>query len=141
MKNNTMIKYILLCFIISINSFQAYACFWGKKVSYTVHVVNNLPPNTDQLVVHCASKNDELGYYNLTTKHDFHFHFCKKPKATLFFCHLWWGNKNKAFEVFNARWDPDICVDHTCYWEAQGDGIYFSGTWPPGDLAKAYNWE
>ncbi|KAL7148267.1 hypothetical protein ABFS83_06G166500 [Erythranthe nasuta] len=141
MKNNTMIKYILLCFIISINSFQAYACFWGKKVSYTVHVANNLPPNTDRLVVHCASKDDELGYHNLTTKQDFHFHFCKKPKATLFFCHLWWGNKNKAFDVFNARWDPDICVDHTCYWEAQGDGIYFSGTWPPGELGKAYNWE
>ncbi|KAL8051746.1 hypothetical protein ABFX02_06G168100 [Erythranthe guttata] len=138
--NHIKIKCILLYSILSINSFQSSACLF-KRFSYTVHVVNNLPQNTDPLVVHCASRDNDLGYHNLTTKQDFHFHFCIMIKSTLFFCHLWWGNKTKAFDVYNARWTPDKCVDHSCYWEARSDGIYFSGTWPPEPLAKVYDWE
>ncbi|KAI3470478.1 hypothetical protein Pfo_027141 [Paulownia fortunei] len=137
-----MIKYILLSLILSVNSSPTLACFLGKFFSYNIHVVNNLPPNIGPLLVHCASKNNDLGYHTLTSNQDFHFHFCSKPLSTLFFCHLWWGKKNKAFDVYNAKWKINICKqNHQCYWAAKTDGIYFSDSYPPQKLTKGYNWE
>ncbi|CAA0806374.1 Plant self-incompatibility protein S1 family [Striga hermonthica] len=140
-----MLKYIvvlsLILYVVTCNISQANACFINALFSYHVHVINNLPPNTDPLIVHCASKDNDMGNHTVTTNQEFHFHFCKRPVVTLFFCHLWWGGyKDIAFEAFNAKWDNSICTDRKCYWSARDDGIYFSGD-PPTNYVKAYDWE
>ncbi|KAL7148274.1 hypothetical protein ABFS83_06G167200 [Erythranthe nasuta] len=122
---------------ITIASIEKRTCAFSPK--YDVYVANNLPPDSEPLLVHCASKDDELGYHNVTVNRDFHFNFCEIPH-TLFFCHLWWNNKDVAFDVYNARWKHNICIDFKCYWVAKSDGIYFSGYYPPRELELKYSW-
>lgn len=128
-----LIKCLLFCSIVSANLFQGMSfCFWSYKT--TVEVFSRLPQNSPALVVHCASRDDDIGWHRLAPNQGFNFRFCVKPFTTLFFCHLWWGNKNKAVVAFNAKWIFDRCYRHTCTWEAQSDGIYLSGK-------KDYDWE
>ncbi|KAM3326966.1 hypothetical protein P3S67_002092 [Capsicum chacoense] len=62
--------------------------------NHRVHVINKLPSHSQKL-------NDDLGYHNLTTNQDFIWLFCESILyRTLFFCHFWWGSKEKAFDVF-----------------------------------------
>ena len=91
----------------------------------TVYVINNLPPNSAPLKLHCASKDDDLGYHTLSTNQDYHWSFCDDviPK-TLYFCHLWWGSKNQAFDAYKQTWVRPGSNQH--YWVAKSDGIYFS---------------
>ncbi|PIN24460.1 hypothetical protein CDL12_02811 [Handroanthus impetiginosus] len=93
---------------------------------YEIHVINNLPPKSAPLVIHCASGDDDLGNHTLTYKQDYHWDFCENfVFSTLFFCHFRWGTKEKALEVFNAHWRKR-CDDGYCYWEARNDGLYVS---------------
>ncbi|GFP88800.1 hypothetical protein PHJA_001023700 [Phtheirospermum japonicum] len=71
--------------------------------------------------VHCASGDDELGYHNLSVYQEFSWKFCNAP-TTLFFCHLWWGKKQRAFDVYTAKFRP--YSDY--YWIARSDAIYLS---------------
>ncbi|KAL0340728.1 UNVERIFIED_CONTAM: hypothetical protein Sradi_4589600 [Sesamum radiatum] len=113
-------------------------CFLSRK--FEVHIVSNLPPQPGPLVAHCASKDDDLGNHTLTTDQDFDFNFCVVPFTTLFFCHLWWGNKDISFDVFNTKTIMQQCTDRQCYWAAKSDGIYFAGSYPPEGLHKVYSW-
>ncbi|GFP82863.1 hypothetical protein PHJA_000429400, partial [Phtheirospermum japonicum] len=107
-----------------------------------IYVINNLPPNTAPLDIHCASKDDDLGNHTLTLNQYFNFQFCDNPFATMFFCHLWWGNKDKAFEVINAELRKRLKTgNRQLAWIAKGDGIYVSNSFPPADpLEKMYDW-
>ncbi|CAI9759772.1 unnamed protein product [Fraxinus pennsylvanica] len=105
---------------------------------YEVRVVNNLP-NT--LRLHCASGDDELGFHNLYVNKDFHWEFCESYLGnTLFFCHLFWGSKDIAFDVFKSK-KKRRCRRGACYYAAKPDGIYFSGYYPPRTLEKIYDWK
>ncbi|KAL7094014.1 hypothetical protein ACP275_11G074800 [Erythranthe tilingii] len=104
-----------------------------------VYVVNSLPPNSSSLLFHCASGDNDLGYHSPSVGQNFNFDFCVKENI-LFFCHLWWDQKDAAFEVFNEGWHDDRCRNEICYWEARSDGIYFSNDYPPMDMIKEYDW-
>ncbi|KAL7094062.1 hypothetical protein ACP275_11G077800 [Erythranthe tilingii] len=135
----TMSKLLLQTLLISIIIVQTVSsCFLTRKI--TVKVVDNLPQNSPPLFLHCASGDKELGNHTLTTGQDFQFHFCVNAH-TLYFCHLWWNGKQKAFDVFNNDWPSWYCADKVCYWEARSDGIYNSKNYPPGDLDKKYDWD
>lgn len=136
----TIIKTLLFLFLcITSNLFQSNAyCFLGEKIH--VYVANNLGPNVEPLIAHCASKDNDFGNTTIYANNNFHFHFCTTPfEDTLFFCHLWWGSKQRAFEVFNIN--HNRCTEDECYWEAKEDGIYFSKYYPKIVLTKLYNWE
>ncbi|XP_073049452.1 S-protein homolog 24-like [Primulina eburnea] len=106
-------------------------CFTKR---YYVYVANKLPSGSS-LTLHCASKDDELGYHTLAVNENFHWTFCDSFLLnTLFFCHLWWGSKNIAFEAFYSELGKDCGRDAICYWQAESDGIYFRGS-------KTYDWE
>ncbi|KAI5655991.1 hypothetical protein M9H77_24784 [Catharanthus roseus] len=93
---------------------------------YTVHVINNLPSNQFLLKIHCASGDDDLGFHNLTVNQDFNWSFRVNIRGTtLFFCHFWWQNKDKAFEVFNNYIATKTCRTN-CYWLVREDGFYFT---------------
>lgn len=145
MSQITMNCLLIVSVILSSNLMQTIAsdnvnCF-ASFFKYTIHTVNNLPPGSAPLVAHCQSKNDDFGNKTLAIGQDFNFSFCSIPRTTLYFCHFWWGNKNKAFDAYKAKWAEEPCAGHHCYWAAKDDGIYFSGYYPPEELIKAYNWE
>ncbi|CAA0825322.1 Plant self-incompatibility protein S1 family [Striga hermonthica] len=129
---------LLLSLLLHANYLQAHSCFL-PTLRYHVYVYNNLSPSKEQLRVHCASQDDDLGYHNLTSNQNFHFTFCDNRFTTLFFCHLWWGKKNKSFEVFNTLWKKPP-THHSAY-VAKNDGIYLSYNVPPQKLEKKFDWE
>ncbi|KAI3458957.1 hypothetical protein Pfo_015620 [Paulownia fortunei] len=138
-----MTKYLLQCFIISTILLRTMAsekrhCTFTQLV--TVYVINNLPPNSAPLVVHCASKDDDLGNHTLTRNQDFQFEFCENFFSTLFYCHLWWEKKHIRFDAFRETWLGAICAKDICYWAAKSDGIYYSNYYPPRGLKKKYDW-
>ncbi|KAL3638187.1 hypothetical protein CASFOL_017558 [Castilleja foliolosa] len=122
--------------VISIVLFQPFTlstaiCFIESP--YYVFVKDALPQGSPPLYMHCASGDTELGNHTLYTGQDFHFHFCP-IEYTLFFCHLWWNGKERAFEVFNNhKWKYPKCPDKKCDWEARNDGIYLTNK-------KEYDW-
>lgn len=89
--------------------------------------------------VHCASGNDDLGNRTLTVNKDWTWSFCDNffVTNTLFFCHLWWGLKNRSFDVYASKWPVD-CPGRFCLWVAKSDGIYFRGRY---GLEKQYDWQ
>lgn len=112
-------------------------CFLTKK--HSVYVVNNLPPNSAPLKIHCASKNDDIGNHVLYANQDFYWDFCENFfPGTLFFCHFWWGSKEKAFEAYNQGKYGSTA--HQYWWIAKSDGIYFSNQTQLPSLNKIYDW-
>lgn len=128
-----MIKYLLLCFIVSACLFpEGEGCFLSYRVH--VHIFSSLPPNSE-LRVHCQSNEDDLGNHTLIRNQDYQFSFCVVPLSTLFFCHLQWLEKGKTFDAFSAKWDLNHpCNVGHCKWEAKSDGIYLAGI-------KTFNWQ
>lgn len=122
----------LLFFVFMLESHLPTFAFREARIcvftdDFTVYVANKLPPNSDPLRIHCASRNNDLGYHNLTTNQDFHWSFCTSAFGrTLFFCHLWWGMKGVSFDVFKDSW-AKRCSGDECYWTVKDDGIYLSG--------------
>ncbi|EYU39655.1 hypothetical protein ABFS82_06G185000 [Erythranthe guttata] len=131
-------KNIITCLILSVNIFItiASACFLTNE--YEVHVVNKLP--SPKLKLHCASKETDFGISDYGPNYDFHWKFCENVvSTTLYFCHLWWRNKQVSFNAFESR--KTVCRNN-CYYEARSDGIYFSGDGPKSNLMKkVYDWQ
>ncbi|KAL7109697.1 hypothetical protein ACP275_06G191300 [Erythranthe tilingii] len=136
---------LIHCLILFINILQSNA-YNKARCAVTddiqVHVVNSLP--FPELTLHCASKDNDLGYYNTTQNFDFHWRFCDSYLGvTLFFCHLTWGDKNVAFDVYTSK-NREQCLRGMCNWEARPDGIYFAGGIPPVspvNFKKMHDWK
>ncbi|GFP82864.1 hypothetical protein PHJA_000429500 [Phtheirospermum japonicum] len=139
MSHTVIFKYLLVSLILYGSHLQVLACL-SSHYRYYVYVINQLPPNTAPLIAHCYSGDTEFGNHTVTPNTDFHFTFCDNISSTLFSCHYWWGDKNKAFEVFNTDW-PDRRPTHHFVWVAQSDGIYLSFNLPPSGLVKKHDWE
>lgn len=142
-------KMLLFFLFIVVGIFQTVALekrkcsiFTGR---YEVHIINDLPSSLSEsppLELHCASGDDDLGYRILSVNDDFHWHFCENFfHNTLFFCHFWWGAKEKKFNVFDYK--RKARCDVTCNWIVKSDGIYFSGDKhnPSKSLKKEFDWD
>lgn len=119
-----------------------------------VFVTNNVPSDSPHPVTaRCQSKDDDLGYHTLHVNEYMTWSF--NPSlwgTTLFFCHLWWGDRNVAFDSYDEKipWFcavrgklPWIIKSNTCYWQARGDGIYFNkvnDTSGSSSWVKRYPW-
>ncbi|GFQ04886.1 hypothetical protein PHJA_002632700 [Phtheirospermum japonicum] len=138
--NKCLLQYLVIsCALWSTMASEKRACPFSHK--FTVYVANNLPPSSAPLVVRCASKDDDLGNHTVIRNQDFHFDFCDNFwSTTLFFCHVWWGNKNIAFDAFRESWKSITCAQDDCYWAVKTDGIYYSNYYPPRGLKKRYSW-
>ncbi|KAK5813438.1 S-protein homolog 1-like [Gossypium arboreum] len=96
---------------------------WFDK--WQVHVVNDLS-NKKTLLVHCKSKDDDLGIHNIAAGTEYNWKF--RPRVfgnTLFWCHLAYDNLHAAFDVY---WENEAlyykCDYNDCFWIARDDGIY-----------------
>ncbi|KAL7148156.1 hypothetical protein ABFS83_06G159200 [Erythranthe nasuta] len=138
-----MDKLVLLIFAMFILLHASFSegrrCIFTKKV--TVRVSNFLPPNSAPLVLHCASGDNDLGNHTLSVNQNFEWSFCTNFiwTGSLFFCHLWWGPKNVAFESFNQE-DYVRCTVNVFWWSAKSDGIYFTCDGSPLNSTKKYDW-
>ncbi|CAN4120685.1 unnamed protein product [Withania somnifera] len=125
---HSLITIIFLLFITPLDLSIAKHCVLSLK--HRVHVINKLPSYSPKLQIHCASKDNDLGCHNLTVNQDFNWSFCESfLDKILFFCHFWWGLKEKKIVVFN---DPYSCVIGSrnqyvltnCKWVVRSDGFY-----------------
>ncbi|KAK4354881.1 hypothetical protein RND71_027075 [Anisodus tanguticus] len=133
--NCSYIKTLFLLFILYINILQVKSSkfsefFAGTK--YYIQVANNLPPGSI-LKVHCASKQTDIGFHDIVQNDQIAWSFRETIFTdTLFFCHFWWGQKDKAFEVFNTytgciKNSPLDAHTHICKWIVKADGFYLQG--------------
>lgn len=126
-------------FLLQATALQPSNCFLDNK--YAVYIVSNLPPNTPPLKVHCFSKDDDLGYHNLTQNVEYRFAFCEKAFSTMFACHFWWNGHDKGFRAYDANWDYNRCRSAgICYYVAKSDGFYFTNVYPPKNLGFLCDW-
>ncbi|GER28946.1 plant self-incompatibility protein S1 family [Striga asiatica] len=103
--------------------FLTKGCFTDE---YEVHLINRLP--YPRLKFHCASGDNELGYHKVVPNFDFHWKFCENIwKKTLYFCHLWWEDKEIAFDIFTSK-HSNRCRISECFWEARKDGFRIQGS-------------
>lgn len=130
----------LLLIILSINIVVAN--------SFHVQVVNNIDPTRfpfNSIKVHCASKDNDLGFHDLSPNNQFEWKFKEKYFAnTLYFCHFWWGLNEKAFEVFNVfhgciRDSPLNSRTLLCKWTVTDKGFFLEDD--TGNRYNPYTWE
>lgn len=136
-----MKKLLLLFVIVELSILQE--CLGGKLCFLTqknhVHIVNNLTSNSQPLKIHCASGDNDLGHHDLYPGQKYEWGFCPNlGPNTLFFCHFWWGSKNKAFEVYNQKKMKKS--NRQSWWKAEDDGIYFCNGKTSSVYMKKYDW-
>ncbi|KAM7466266.1 hypothetical protein LguiB_013828 [Lonicera macranthoides] len=73
----------------------------------------------------------DFGYHELLHGEEFYWKFHNHVfEKTLYFCHFYWGNMDKVFDVFNDRKAFPSCADGIttqegkCYWLVKNDGFY-----------------
>lgn len=124
--------------------------FVGSKIStqpltkWKVTVANQLSSG-HTLLVHCKSKDDDLGDHMLQVGQSFSWKFKVNFLAnTLFWCNLRTSsNKHVSMEVFwpeSHDWLGYRCNYETCNWDARDNGIYLENL-PKNVDEFVRNWE
>ncbi|KAJ4845866.1 hypothetical protein Tsubulata_048166 [Turnera subulata] len=112
--------------------------------SFRVDIIDGFSSNQQPLLLHCWSKDQDLGNHTLYIGGDFNFHFRVKfliPPFTHFACDMDWGQRYlRNVEVFDEthtwKW---CCKTEQCYWRAQDDGLFFSDD--NSSYVKKYGWQ
>lgn len=122
-------------------------CSKCASAGLRIDISNGLPDNSNLLAVHCRSKDDDLGNHTLRVNQNFSWRFVPNfIPNTLFFCHFWWGQKSKVFDVYNQKKMGCECehngptYSNTCFWQARADGFYYSKFTPPA-WEKKSGWD
>ncbi|XWS22417.1 hypothetical protein CRYUN_Cryun29cG0032100 [Craigia yunnanensis] len=135
MSYNTLIIPFLFMFIFAscISQTPVFAAESVDKViirvRYKVHILNGFADNAKPLIIHCHSKDDDLGQHTLWTNQEFRFKFIVSfVKTTRFICDFNWGsNSADNITVFENTLETETCKSTgNCFWKAAEDGIYFS---------------
>nr|KJB26086.1 hypothetical protein B456_004G224500 [Gossypium raimondii] len=94
-------------------------------ITWHVHTVNGLS-NGEILLVHCKSKDNDLGIHNLTVGTEFSWKFkLNFFGGTLFWCYMAHDNFHATLDVFREiEGFFDECNYGDCIWTAKDDGIY-----------------
>uniref|UniRef100_A0A516IJZ6 S-protein homolog n=1 Tax=Turnera subulata TaxID=218843 RepID=A0A516IJZ6_9ROSI len=109
---------------------------------YTVHVINGFSNNDQPMLIHCWSRNDDLGHHTLYIGGDFNFRFGLRivPPSTHFYCDFKRGEKHLSeVTVFDEDEVLGLCNwTQKCYWRGQEDGLFFSND--NSSWKKLYMW-
>lgn len=128
----------LLFLIIFVNSNLLISAFASPEKKFclvgsamTVFVANKL---TGPMNARCQSGDKDLGNCTVAVDTELSWSFCTSIFGrTLWFCHLYWGSKDKSFDVYNSKLADKGCERHECYWTARATGIYLYNE-------KFYDW-
>ncbi|KAI3688372.1 hypothetical protein L1987_82084 [Smallanthus sonchifolius] len=114
---------------------------------FTVHIESDV----NNLMLHCQSKDDDLGEVHRNAGGEFDIKFCMNAwRTTLYFCHFYWQSKQRVFNVFalEHKQVPEYCYTKTfwrshCYWKVKADGFYVptgNDSDPTTGWVKKYDW-
>jgi len=110
-------------FILATSQAKKHGDFISTKT--TVSVQNILGDNS-VLVVHCSSKDNDLGKRNVFVGAPLQWSFFVNVReTTLFRCTLQWDNlPEKTIVIYDAKIDLPLCT-RRCWREVRPDGLYF----------------
>ncbi|KAK9713465.1 hypothetical protein RND81_06G029100 [Saponaria officinalis] len=124
---NTLTLILFIQVILQIVLLPAHA---GEISLETYHIVisNGLKPGQAPVVVHCKSRDDDLGSKPLNRPGDIYaWHFTVNYSAsTLYFCHFYWNDKDISFDTFNFGIAFKCKESENVYWDVREDGFYSS---------------
>ncbi|KAL7209782.1 hypothetical protein ACSBR1_031361 [Camellia fascicularis] len=137
-----MMKHSLLSIIILAFYFVCTNHVLADFNHYQVHIISAVPDKPTTLSIHCQSKDNDLGFQNLSNGQDFHWHFRMNFfETTLFFCRFQWNSKDTSFVVFNselARYCDASEEPYLCVWVVKPDGFYLGGGDSNGTLLNTW---
>lgn len=141
MNNFSFFLFFLVIFHFSQSLIQAddeekFVIRW----KYKVHIINGYANNDNPLIIHCKSRDDDLGEHTLWMNNEFLFKFRKDFfVTTAFWCGFIHGSSRKVIYVFRIDYESNFCrATGNCFWSVREDGFYFSNdnkSW-----VKRYNW-
>ncbi|KAK4403927.1 S-protein5 [Sesamum angolense] len=119
---------VLLFLFIIANLLHAFASDINRKCVLTpevfVHVANQL--SSDQLTVHCQSKDDDLGIHTFPPNEEYSWSFCDSAVlSTLFYCDISAGSRSKHFDAYTST-TRDVCRDNQCNWFVKDDVVGYA---------------
>lgn len=97
--------------------------------SWTIYIYDGIP--NSQITFHLRSKDDDLGYHNITDRLGYQFSFCVNlSKSTLFYGDFFYGTKKGHFNVYEVKvaeyLQPKPFKRAHAYWLLKSDGYYLS---------------
>ncbi|KAL7177514.1 hypothetical protein ACSBR2_030802 [Camellia fascicularis] len=126
-----MMKHSLLSIIILAFYFVCTNHVLADFNHYQVHIISAVPDKPTTLSIHCQSKDNDLGFQNLSNGQAFHWHFRMNFfETTLFFCRFQWNSKDTSFVVFNSELASSCDASeepYLCVWVVKPDGFYLGG--------------
>lgn len=124
-----MEKHFLVFFLVLSLVIVEPAEAFSSMERWHIHVVNGLT-NAQTLLVHCKSKDNDLGEHDLNGGTEYNWTFrVNFWDTTLFWCYLQKPDgKSSSFEAFwvekSTIWLVYKCSGNNCIWIAKDDGIY-----------------
>lgn len=104
--------------------------FTNPTRAVLVEIINALPDNTNPLKLRCQSADNDLGYHTLLVNQNFSWSFHDAILGdTLYFCHFYWGEKERSMVVYDKVKMGRYCLNHktdNCFWQVRADGFYFN---------------
>ncbi|KAK4774596.1 hypothetical protein SAY86_009531 [Trapa natans] len=90
----------------------------------TVHVeVWNKLEAKSNIIIHCKSKDDDLGIFTVLPNQAFTFHFRRNFFAsTLFFCGIYTEHAQGTYDIYKFTRDGNRC--YKCTWAVKESGVY-----------------
>lgn len=107
---------------------------------HQVYILSQLPNESEPLIAHCRSKNDDLGSRTLHSGESFDWDFRTDFfETTLYSCDFQWGSHTKGMVVFSADWP----YTHTYNYVVRPDGFYVghSPKNSQNDLVLSQQWD
>lgn len=123
------------------------SCFAGRSGQFPgspweVSIFNYM--KDAELVIHCKSKDDDLGEKHIAVGNHYYWMFKENFwQTTLFWCNFWSKYGHASGEVFwpeKGSYITDRCSKNTCNWAAVEQGIYLANT-PLKQLEFMYPWQ
>lgn len=117
-------SFFFTCFCIIPSESKCYTPF-----SWTIHIYDGIQDS--QITLHVRSKDDDLGYHNITYNLGYKFDFCENLiHNTLFTGDFFFGTKEAHFDVFDIDVSdfikPQPFQRSHAYWLLKADGYYLS---------------
>ncbi|KAL7616033.1 hypothetical protein Lser_V15G02802 [Lactuca serriola] len=148
-KHNKSLPFVFIIYVtafLCIIKVGAGGCFWSS--GWFINVCNLIP--NEKVLVHCKSKDNDIGgVQTIGWNESVHWQFCENivSPSTLYFCHIWWGNSEQVFDVFNGQLKRQ-CIEKEkkdywrCTWLIKKDGFYLIDRTNGGhNDVKKYDWK